>query len=102
MPTQNLKSAAAQFLALGKQAQVEAGGLTTIRFKMSTLQLKAAKSGNTGYRVTTPEGNSYTFWKSQLEADENLIEQVDADTFQITGKFSDAGALITNGGNFWD
>lgn len=102
MPTQNLKSANAQFLALGKQAQVEAGGLTTIRFKMKQVETKPANNGNSGFRVTMPDGKQYTFWQTQLEAEENLIEQVDADTYQITGKFSDKGSLITKGKDFWD
>jgi hypothetical protein len=70
--------AATSLHLLAKQAL---GQLDTLTFNISSVQAKAFKTGNVGFRVTTDQGTVVTFWSSTMD---QVVEALDdAGNFQV-------------------
>lgn len=89
------------FHVLAKQAL---GQLDTLTFNISAVEAKASKTGNVGFKVTTDQGRTVTFWSSNMDA---VIEAVDdAGNHQVIPgtRIADDGGLIpkdASQGGFW-
>lgn len=93
--------AATSLHLLAKQAL---GQLDTLTFNISSVEAKASKTGNVGFRVTTDQGRVVTFWSSNMD---QVVEAVDeSGNFQIIPgtRLADDGGLIpkdSSQGGFW-
>jgi hypothetical protein len=90
-----------QLMTLQKAAL---GQLDQLTFNISSVEAKASKSGNVGFRVTTDQGRVVTFWSSNMDA---VVEALDDDGNHqvIPGtRIADDGGLIpkdASQGGFW-
>lgn len=90
-----------QLMTLQKAAL---GQLDQLTFNISSVEAKASKSGNVGFRVTTDQGRVITFWSSNMDA---VVEALDDDGNHqvIPGtRIADDGGLIpkdASQGGFW-
>lgn len=93
--------AATSLHLLAKQAL---GQLDTLTFNISAVEAKASKTGNVGFKVTTDQGRTVTFWSSNMDA---VVEATDdAGNFQVIPgtRLADDGGLIpkdASQGGFW-
>jgi hypothetical protein len=93
--------AATSLHLLAKQAL---GQLDTLTFNIESVEAKASKTGNVGFRVTTDQGRVVTFWSSSMD---QVVEATDdSGNFQVipgTRIAADDGLIPKDAsqGSFW-
>ena len=93
--------------ALGKLALKSLGEQLTFDInKEGTVETKASKTGNVGYRIKTDQGKVVTFWETTMD---EVIEAVDEEKglYQVKAgvTITEDGSLIAAGkssNGFWN
>ena len=97
-------SLVAKLPTLAELAAQASAKVDTLTFNISDVEVKMSKTGNTGFRATCSNGQTVTFWSSNMD---QVVEQIDdnGNYRVIPGtRLSDDNGLIpkdASQGGFW-
>jgi hypothetical protein len=90
---------------LAELASQVSAATETLTFNIENVEVKASKTGNTGFRATCDNGTVITFWSSNMDQVVELLDNNGNYRVLPGTRTSDDGGLIPKDarqGGFWD